>query len=295
MAKVEPSPAADLTLQVPDVPAADVPVIQIEPSRGWFNLQFAELWTSRELLYFLIWRDVKVRYKQTLIGAAWTILQPLMTMAILTVVFANFANMPSDGLPYPLFCFAALLPWNYFSRSLSNSIVSVTSNANLVTKIYFPRVLLPLSATLSGLLDFAIALGFFVLMMVWYGVAPSGALIFFPAFVVLAVLASLSISLWLSVINVRYRDVGQAVPFLIQLWMFASPIAYPMSIVPERWQMLYSLNPVTMIVEGFRWTLLGKPAPPTLPLVISTAVVLILLWGGIIFFRRMEQSFADVV
>ena len=268
----------------------------IEPSRGWLSLNLQEIWARHELLYFLVWRDVKVRYKQTVVGAVWVILQPLMTMVVFTVIFEKFAKMPSDGLPYPLFAYAALLPWNYFAKSLNSCISSVAGNAHLITKVYFPRLLLPLSATLSGIIDVGVSFAFLFGMMMWYGIVPNwSALIVVPLFVLLTMLTALAVGLWLSVINVRYRDVGQAIPFLTQLWLFVSPVAYPVSVVPEQWRLLYSLNPMTGVIEGFRWALLGKESPPVTPLVLSIVVVVGLLWGGIIFFKRMEQTFADVV
>jgi lipopolysaccharide transport system permease protein len=272
----------------------DIPVIRIDASRS-LALRLSELWEYREVLYFLVWRNVKVRYKQTAIGAAWAIIQPLMTMIIFTLVFRKFANVPSDELPYPIFSYAALLPWTYFATSLNLSILSVVNNSNLITKVYFPRLFLPTSAILSGLIDFGISFIFFLVMMTWYGTIPGWSVVFLPGFVLLTVLTALSISLWLSAINVRYRDVGQAIPFLIQIWMFASPVAYPVSVVPEKWRLFYSLNPMTGVIEGFRWTLAGKEVPDILPLVVSVAVVLAVLFSGIIFFKRMEETFADVV
>jgi homopolymeric O-antigen transport system permease protein len=274
--------------------AVDVPVIRIEPSSR-VGLRLSELWDYRELLYFLVWRDVKVRYKQTTIGAAWAIIQPLMTMIIFTLIFDKFAKMPSDGLPYPLFIYAALLPWNYFARSLSQSINSVVGEAHLITKVYFPRLLLPVSATLSGIIDFGISFVFLLGMMAWFGVVPTWSVLVLPLFLLLTMLTALSVGFWLSVINVRYRDVGQAIPFLVQLWMFVSPVAYPVSVVPEKWRFLYSLNPMTGVIEGFRWALLGNEIRDLVPIAISIAVVLALLFGGIIFFKRMEETFADVV
>ena len=276
-------------------PAVGTPVIRIEPSTSWLRLGLKELWDYRELLYFLVWRDVKVRYKQTAIGAAWAIIQPVLTMVIFTLVFARFAKMPSDGLPYPIFVYAALLPWTYFSRALNQSTISVVGNARLITKVYFPRLLLPASAILSGLIDFGVSFVFLVGMMLWYGIMPGWGTLLLPCFIFLAMLTALSVSLWLSVINVRYRDVGQAIPFLIQIWMFVSPVAYPVSVVPEKWRLLYSLNPMAGVIEGFRWALLGNKTPDIVPIVISVIVVLALLFGGIIFFKRMEETFADVV
>jgi homopolymeric O-antigen transport system permease protein len=277
------------------IPAAKIPVIRIEPVTGWLALKLHDLWDYRELLYFFVWRDVKVRYKQTAIGAVWAVLQPLMTMIVFTLVFDRFVNVPSDGLPYPLFSYAALLPWTYFARALNQSILSVTSDANLITKVYFPRLLLPISATLSGLVDFGISFVFLLGMMVWYGIVPNWGVLALPFFLIMSLLTALSVSLWLSVLNVRYRDVQQTIPFLIQIWLFASPVAYPVSVVPEKWRLLYSLNPMTGVIEGFRWALLGNPMPDIVPIAISVAVVIALLFGGIMFFRRMEETFADVV
>ena len=276
-------------------PVADTPVIRIRPATDRLANGLKELWQYRELLYFLVWRDVKVRYKQTAIGAAWAIIQPLMTMIIFTMVFGKFANMPSDGLPYPIFSFVALLPWTYFSKALGQSVSSVVADANLITKVYFPRLLLPLAAVVGGLIDFAIAFIFLLGMMAWYGLAPHWGLLVLPFFVLLTMLTALSVSVWLSVINVRYRDVGQAIPFLVQIWLFASPVAYPASVVPENWRFLYNLNPLAGIIEGFRWALLGSQNPPVVSLLSTSAIVLALLYGGIVFFKRMEKTFADVV
>jgi lipopolysaccharide transport system permease protein len=274
--------------------AGQFPPTVIERSRRLVNL--SELWDYRELLYFLIWRDVKVRYKQTFIGAAWAIVQPLMTMVVFTLIFGKFANMPSDGLPYPLFSYAALLPWNYFARSFGSSISSVVDNSHLITKVYFPRLLLPISATLTGIIDFGVSFLFLVGMMLWYGFVPSWKMaMVLPLLVVFTMLTALSVSLWLSVINVRYRDIGQAIPFLTQLWLFVSPVAYPLTVVPEKWRLLYSLNPLTGIIAGFRWVLLGTRMTSAIPLLVSILIVFGLLSGGILFFKRMENTFADVV
>ena len=274
---------------------ADLPIVQIEASRGWLSLNLREVWTYRELLYFLAWRDVKVRYKQTVIGAAWAVVQPLLTMLVFTFVFGRVAKIPSDGSPYPLFVFVGLLPWNLFSRALSQSIVSVVGNANLITKIYFPRLLLPLSGILPGVIDFAISFVFLLGLMVWYRVIPGAAVLLLPLLVAFTLLASLSVSMWLAVVNVRYRDVGQAVPLLIQLWLFVSPVAYPLSEVEPKWQLLYSVNPVVGIVEGFRWAVLGTQNAPIIPLILGVAVASLLLVGGTIYFKRMEETFADEV
>jgi homopolymeric O-antigen transport system permease protein len=273
----------------------DLPVIRISSSTNWLALRLRELWDYRELLYFFVWRDVKVRYKQTAIGASWAIIQPLLTVVAFTLIFDQLAKMPSDGLPYPVFSYAALLPWNYFASSLNRSIGSVVEGANLITKVYFPRLLLPISATVSGLMDFAISFIFLLLMIAWYGIMPTRGALLLPGFVLLSMVTALSVGLWLSVLNVRYRDVGQAIPFLIQIWLFASPVAYPVSVIPEKWRVLYSLNPMAGVIEGFRWALLGRQMPDIQLIIISTAVVLLLLTGGLIFFKRMENTFADVV
>ena len=273
----------------------DNSVIVIEPSRSRFSLDLSQLWQYRELLYFLIWRDVKVRYKQTVIGAAWAILQPLMTMLIFTFVFGKLAKVPSDNLPYPIFAYTALLPWNLFAGALSRCSGSIVGQSNLISKVYFPRLIIPLSATISGLVDFAVAFVILLIMMMWFGISPNWGALALPLFILLALLTALSVGLWLSAINVKYRDVGYVIPFLIQLWMFASPVAYPVSMVPQKWQFLYSLNPMAGVIEGFRWALLGKGDPAIGAILISACVVLILLLGGVFFFKRMERYFADVL
>jgi homopolymeric O-antigen transport system permease protein len=273
----------------------EIPVIRIQASRGWASLKLWEVWEYRELLYFLVWRDVKVRYRQTTIGAAWVVLQPLMTMLIFTLVFRGFANVPSDGLPYSIFAFTALLPWQFFASALTRCTGSIVGQANLISKVYFPRLVVPLSATIAGLVDFGVALVMLFAMMIWFGIAPTWRILTLPLFLLLALIAALAVGLWLSALNVRYRDVGYVIPFLIQLWMFASPIAYPVSLVPERFRFLYSLNPMTGVIEGFRWALFGKLSIPLAPIVISAVAVIGLLWGGIFFFKRMQRTFADVV
>jgi len=270
-------------------------ITEIQPSRGWLSLNLREVWTYRELLYFLVWRDVKVRYKQTAIGAAWAMLQPLMTMLVFTLVFKRIAAIPSDGLPYPVFALAALLPWNLFAEALSRSIASLVGQSNLISKVYFPRLIVPFSATISGLVDFAVAFVLLLGMMIWFGIAPTWGVLALPFFLFLALNAALAVGLWLSALNVRYRDVGYTVPFLVQLWMFASPVAYPVSMVPEKWRTLYSLNPMAGVIEGFRWALLGKERPDFTVISISTLIVAGLLFGGIVYFKRMEETFADVV
>ena len=269
--------------------------ICIEPSRGWLSLNLHELWTYRELLYFLVWRDVKVRYKQTAIGAAWAVLQPLLTMLIFFVVFKKFANIPSDGLPYSIFAYTALLPWSLFAGAVNRSSISIVGQAKVITKVYFPRLMVPLSATVSGLVDFGVAFILLIGMMVWFGVYPGWGVLALPLFLLLALSTALAVGLWLSALNVEYRDVGHAIPFLVQLWMFASPIAYPMSLVPDRWRLLYSFNPLAGVIEGFRWALLGKQSPDFGVIAVSAVAVLALFFTGMIYFKRMERTFADVV
>jgi lipopolysaccharide transport system permease protein len=277
------------------VSASSEPVLVIQPSRVWFRLDLAALWQYRELLYFLVWRDVKVRYKQTAIGAAWAILQPLMTMIIFTAIFGHFAKIPSDGLPYPIFAYTALLPWTYFASALNRSSASVVSEAHLISKIYFPRVILPLAGTVSGIIDFAIAFVLLLGMMIWYRIMPTWGLLALPLFLLLALATALAVGFWCSALHVRYRDVGHTVPFLTQCWMYASPVAYPVSLVPENWRFLYSLNPMAGVIEGFRWALLGKQGPDFGVMAVSVVVVVVLLVGGLVFFRRMENTFVDVV
>ncbi len=273
---------------------ADAPVLVIEPSRGWVPLALGELWAYRELLYFLVWRDIKVRYKQTALGVAWAVLQPLFTMLVFTIVFGRLARLPSDGVPYPLFAYCGLLPWQLFARSMTDSASSLVSNQSLITKVYFPRLVIPLSGVLAGLVDFALAFALLVVLMVFYGAAPTANVVFLPLFLVMAVAAALAIGLWLSAVNVKYRDVRHTVPFLTQFAMFITPIAYPSSLVPARWQAIYGLNPMAGVVDGFRWALLGAGAPGPL-FVVSAIVVVGSLVGGLYYFRRMEKSFADIV
>jgi lipopolysaccharide transport system permease protein len=267
----------------------------IEPRHGLVGLDFQALWQYRELLYFLVWREVKVRYKQTVIGIAWAVLRPVLTMLIFTVVFGHFAAIPSEGLPYALFAYTALLPWSYFAEAVGRSGVCLVGDANLLRKVYFPRLVIPLAAVLSPVADFAVTFVVLIGMMAWYGVGPTRVTLVLPLFLALALCTALAMGLWLSALHVRYRDVGHTIPVLIQMWMYASPIAYPVTLVPERWRVLYGLNPMVGVVEGFRWGLLGRPTPDLGMVAMSTAVVMILLIAGLAFFRRMERSFADVV
>jgi len=274
--------------------AEQIPTILIRPSRGWVALNLRDLWLYRELLYFLTWRDIKVRYKQTVLGAAWAILQPFFTMVVFSIFFGRLAQVPSDGIPYPIFAYCALVPWSYFAGALDRAGNSLVGSANLITKVYFPRLAIPISAVLAGLLDFGIAFVVLLGMMFYYGTAPTAAVLTLPLFLLLAIATALAVGLWLSALNVQYRDVRYTIPFLTQLWLFATPIAYSSSLVPEQWRALYGLNPMAGVVEGFRWALLGKEPPGPL-LAVSVIVVLLLLIGGLYYFRRMEKTFADVV
>lgn len=271
------------------------PTIVIEARKGLFHLDLRAIWQYRELLYFLSWRDVKIRYKQTVLGAAWAIIQPLLTMVIFTIVFGKFAKIPSDNLPYPIFAYTALLPWHYFSQAVSRSGESLVQSAQLISKVYFPRLIMPIAASLTPLVDFAVAFVILLGMMLWFGVTPTWGILALPVFLLLAQSTALAVSLFLSAMNVKYRDVRYAIPFLVQVWMYASPVAYPVSLVPEKWRFLYSLNPLVGVIDGFRWALLGKENPDFRIMAISAAVVLLLLLGGLVYFKRMERTFADVI
>ena len=272
-----------------------LPTFYIEPPKGWASIGLRELWAYRELLYFLTWRDVKVRYKQTALGAAWAIIQPLFMMLVFSLFFGRLAKIPSDGIPYPIFTFCALLPWQLFAHALTESSNSLVGNQNLITKVYFPRLVVPISAVLGGLVDFAVAFAILLVMMLYYGIVPTWAIVTLPGFILLAVMTALGVGLWLSALNVKYRDVRYTINFLIQFWLFATPVAYPSSLVPEKWRALYGLNPMAGVVEGFRWALLGKTEAPGAMLWVSVGVVILILVGGLYYFRRMEQEFADVV
>ena len=270
-------------------------VVVVDPPAGLFRIGLKSLWEYRELLYFLVWRDLKLRYKQTVIGIGWVVLQPLATMLIFSLVFGRFARVPSDGLPYPVFVYSALLPWNYFAAALNRCINSVVGEAHLISKIYFPRLLLPLAAPISGLVDFAVSLVLLLGMIAWYRLELSWAILTLPLFLLIAFLAALAVGLWLSALNVRYRDVGYTIPVLVQIWLFATPVVYPLSLVPEKYRLLYSFNPMVGVVEGFRWALLGKTRPDFGVLAVSLTVVTVILIGGLAFFRHMEDEFVDVV
>ena len=270
-------------------------VARIEPASSWPALGLRELWDYRELLYFLTWRDIKVRYKQTALGAAWAVIQPFFLMVVFSLFFGRLAGVPSDGVPYPIFSFCGLLPWQLFANSLTQSSNSLVGSQNLITKVYFPRLVVPLSAVLGGLVDFAIAFVILLGMLFYYGIMPGWQIVALPGLVILAVLTALAVGLWLSALNVQYRDVRYTINFLVQFWLFATPVAYPSSIVPEKWRVVYGLNPMVGVVDGFRWALLGRPESPGLLLAVSSVVVLLLLAGGLYYFRRMEQQFADIV
>ncbi len=276
-------------------PGSETAVTVIRPAKGWASLNLRDLWEYRELLYFLTWRDIKVRYKQTALGATWAVLQPFLTMIVFTIFFGKLAKVPSDNLPYPIFCYTALLPWQLFVYALNQSGNSLVGNQQLITKVYFPRLVIPLSALLAGLVDFLVAFAVLLGMMVYYGIWPSMAILTLPLFLLLALATALAVGLWLSALNVEYRDVRYTIPFLTQFWLFATPIAYPSSLVPERWRALYGLNPMAGVVEGFRWALLGQEFSNGPLLLVSVVVVIALLISGLLYFRRMERTFADVI
>jgi len=270
-------------------------VARIEPASSWPALGLRELWEYRELLYFLTWRDIKVRYKQTALGAAWAVIQPFFLMVVFSLFFGRLAGVPSDGVPYPIFSFCGLLPWQLFANSLTQSSNSLVGSQNLITKVYFPRLVVPISAVLGGLVDFAISFVILLGMLFYYGIMPGWQIVALPGLIVLAVMTALAVGLWLSALNVQYRDVRYTINFLVQFWLFATPVAYPSSIVPEKWRAVYGLNPMVGVVDGFRWALLGRPQSPGVLVLVSTVVVLLLLVGGLYYFRRMEQQFADIV
>jgi lipopolysaccharide transport system permease protein len=292
MASVTASPSA---VAPPLVQAAVSPTVRIEPPHGWLELRLRELWDYRELLYFFVWRDVKIRYKQTAIGIAWVILQPLMTMGVFTLFFGRLAKLPSQGLPYPVFYFAALVPWTYFSCALQSATNVVVENQRIITKVYFPRLVLPFSAVLSGLVDFAIGFVVLAILTLAYGIRPTMAALWLPLLLLLAILTALGVGLWMSALNALYRDVRFVMPFVVQFWMFASPVAYPSALVPERWRWLYGLNPMAGVIDGFRWALTGHGQSPGPVMLASAAMVVVVLVGGLFFFQRMESTVADRV
>jgi lipopolysaccharide transport system permease protein len=273
----------------------DLNVLLIAPPSRWWAIPLGELWAYRELLYFFVWRDIKIRYKQTAIGAAWAVLQPFLTMLVFSLFFGRLAHIPSDGMPYPIFFYSALLPWMYFAAALQNATNTIVENQRLITKVYFPRLTLPLSAVLSGLVDLGISFLMFFAMMVYYGIRPGAAMLWLPIFLLLTILTALGVGLWLSALNAIYRDVRYVLPFLVQFWMFASPVVYASSLVPEKWRWLYGLNPMAGVIEGFRWSLTGRGQPPGRMFVVSALVVIVVLLSGIGYFQKMETTVADVV
>lgn len=272
-----------------------MPVLRIEPSKGWVSLKLNELWAYRELLYFLTWRDIKVRYKQTALGAAWAIIQPVFTMVVFSLFFGKLGKIPSDGIPYPIFAYAALVPWTFFASGLSQSSNSLVGSSNLIKKVYFPRLAIPIATVLSEVVDFSLAFMVLVAMMLYYGIVPTVKILMLPLFLLLALVTSLGVGLWLSAMNVQFRDVRYIVPFITQFWMFATPIAYPSSLLSEPWRTLYGINPMAGVVEGFRWALLGTNSAPGPIVAVSSVTAIIVLIGGAFYFRRMEKTFADVV
>lgn len=286
-----PSPGA-ATLAVDAAPPV---VVRIEPSGGWAKLRLEEVWEYRELLYFLVWRDVKIRYKQTAIGIIWVVLQPVLTMIVFTLFFGRLAKMPSDGLPYSVFYFAAVVPWMYFSTALQNATNVMIENQGLITKVYFPRLILPFSVVLSGLVDFAIGFVVLVIFTLAYGFRPGVAALLLPVLVFLAALTALGVGLWTTALNALYRDVKYVMPFLAQFWLLASPVAYPSSRVPGKWRWVYELNPMAGVIDGFRWVLTGHGEPPGLPMAVSICAVVVILFGGLFFFNRLEGTIADRV
>ena len=289
--RVAAVPERDNTPAVP----ADLPRTRREPTKGWAWPKFRELWEYRELIYFFAWRDIKVRYKQTVMGALWAIIQPFFTMVIFSLFFGRLAKVPSDGLPYPIFAYAALVPWTFFSNALTQASNSLVVSSNMIKKIYFPRLALPIATVLAGIVDFVLALVVLLGMMLFYGLAPTLNILWLPLFLLLALVTSLGVGLWFAALNVQFRDVHYTIPFLTQAWLFLTPIAYPSSLLPEPWRTLYGLNPMAGVVEGFRWALLGTDTAPGPMTIVSAVVALTLFVSGAFYFRRMEQSFADVL
>jgi lipopolysaccharide transport system permease protein len=293
---VQPMAVVDKQQVAPGIPAAPStrPTTVIAPSKGWQSLQLGELWAYRELLYFLVWRDVKVRYKQTQLGIAWALIPPIMTMLVFTVIFGNLAKIDSNGIPYPIFSFVGLLPWQLFSLALTNTSNSLVNSSALIRKVYFPRLAVPIASVLAGLVDFAIAFVVLIGLMFYYQIVPTAAILVLPAFILLTIVTVLGIGLWLSALNVQYRDIRYVVPFLTQLWMFMTPVLYPSSLIEGQWRIIYGLNPMAGVVEGFRWALLGSD-PPGAMILVSASVSVLMLVSGLFYFRRVERSFADVV
>ncbi len=286
--------ANSISRQTINLTQADIHHIHIEPSKSWFSLSFKELWLYRELLFFLTWRDIKIRYKQTVLGFAWAVLQPVMTMVVFSVFFGRLAKIPSEGIPYPIFSFAGLLPWQFFANAINVSTNSLVTNANLVTKVYFPRLFVPISSVISGLVDFGIAFLVLVAMMIFYHFTPTIGILLLPVFLLLAFITAMGVSLWMSALNVKYRDIRYLVPFLSQFWFYATPVTYPSNLLSEPWRTLYGLNPMVGVVEGFRWALLGTN-PPQSMIFVSAVISITMLVTGLFYFNRTEKTFADVI
>lgn len=269
--------------------------MRIKPSTGWVSINLKELWKYRELIYFFAWRDIKVRYKQTVLGAAWAIIQPVFTMIVFTFLFGRLAKMPSDGVPYPIFCFAALVPWAYFANALSQGSSSLVRSSQLIKKVYFPRLAIPLSSVMAGVVDFGLSFLVLICMMLYFGIVPTWHIVWLPFFLLLASIMALGTSLWLTSLNVRFRDIGYIVPFITQMWMYATPIIYPSSFLAEPWSTLSALNPMAGVTEGFRWALLGTNNRPGFMILVSTLTAFAVLVSGAFYFRRVEKTFADLV
>jgi lipopolysaccharide transport system permease protein len=275
-------------------PATHTPVIRIRPPKGWAALDLAAVWEYRELIYYMVWRDIKVRYKQTVLGVSWAVVQPLASLVVFTVLFGRLAGLPSDGVPYPVFMMAALLPWQLFANAFAGAAQSVTGNAAVIAKVYFPRLIVPIAAVVATLVDFAIAVLLLLGLMIWYDVPMLGTILLLPVFAAAALVTALSVGLWTAALNVKYRDVRYLMPYLLQLWLFVSPVLYSVSMIPERWRTLYALNPMVGVIQGFRWALFGGESPWAL-LLVSLAITAILMIGGLFYFRRAEDEFSDVI
>jgi lipopolysaccharide transport system permease protein len=295
MATIETTPIDKPLAYTATADARHAAVLSIQPSRGWVSLKLRDLWEYRELMYFLVWRDVKVRYKQTALGVAWVVLQPILTTIIFTVIFGNLAKMPSDNLPYAVFALAGIVPWNFFSGAITRGSMSLVGNAGMISKVYFPRLVMPTAAVMAGIVDLAIVLVLLFGLMIYFGVVPTLAIVTLPLFLLLALVTALGVSLWLAALNVRYRDVNYIVPFITQFWLYATPVVYPSSLIPDKWRILYGLNPMAGVVEGFRWAVLGTNEAPGPMLAVSVAISAFLLISGAYFFRRVERTFADVI
>lgn len=282
-------------MQNQDISKSNLPVLRIQPSKGWVALKLRELWEYRELLYFLTWRDIKVRYKQTVLGASWAIIQPFATMVVFSLFFGQLIGVPSDEVPYPIFSYTALIPWTFFTTGLAGSSNSLVGSSNLIKKVYFPRLVIPISTVIAGLVDFFLAFVVLIGMMVYFGIVPTANIIWLPFLLLLAFVTSLGVGLWFSAMNVQFRDVRYTIPFITQLWFFATPVTYSSTLLDEPWRTLYGLNPMVGVVEGFRWALLNTDTRPGPMIIVSTMVAVLLFVSGLYYFRRMEKSFADVV